>query len=162
MFISKGNLLSLRKVLWGKLWLRRWNWSCFTRKVLKGLLDGKRGMSLLLLSDGWESGLVGWRNRRTTLEKTLAADASTPDTLKARQLLALGRRESKWVLYKKVGMSLPSPLFPSPCALNLTYPSSLTFSRHYRPSPPSLRWQLSPITTYANRIRGFPNCQSNW
>jgi protein-serine/threonine kinase len=34
-------------------------------------------------------------SRRTTLEKTLAADSSTPDTLKARQLLALGRRESK-------------------------------------------------------------------
>lgn len=33
--------------------------------------------------------------RRTTLEKQLAADALTPDTLKARQLLALGRRESK-------------------------------------------------------------------
>jgi hypothetical protein len=34
-------------------------------------------------------------DRRTTLEKQLAADALTPDTLKARQLLALGRRESK-------------------------------------------------------------------
>jgi hypothetical protein len=33
--------------------------------------------------------------RRTTLEKQLAADALTPDTLKARQLLGLGRRESK-------------------------------------------------------------------
>ena len=32
---------------------------------------------------------------RTTLEKQLAADALTPDSLKARQLLALGRRESK-------------------------------------------------------------------
>jgi hypothetical protein len=34
-------------------------------------------------------------HRRTTLEKQLAADALTPDSLKARQLIALGRRESK-------------------------------------------------------------------
>lgn len=34
-------------------------------------------------------------NRRTTLEKSLGADTVTPDSLKARQLLALGRRESK-------------------------------------------------------------------
>jgi len=34
-------------------------------------------------------------SRRTTLEKQLAADGLTPDTLKTRQLLALGRRESK-------------------------------------------------------------------
>lgn len=38
-------------------------------------------------------------SRRTALEKQLAADALTPDSLKARQLINLGRRESKWVLH---------------------------------------------------------------
>jgi protein-serine/threonine kinase len=33
--------------------------------------------------------------RRTTLEKQIAADALTPDSIKARHLQALGRRESK-------------------------------------------------------------------
>lgn len=39
-------------------------------------------------------------SRRTALEKQLAADALTPDSLKARQLINLGRRESKWVFHR--------------------------------------------------------------
>lgn len=34
---------------------------------------------------------------RTTLEKQLHTDPTLPDSHKARQLLALGRRESKYV-----------------------------------------------------------------
>lgn len=33
--------------------------------------------------------------RRTTLERQLHSDQMTPESIKARQLLALGRRESK-------------------------------------------------------------------
>lgn len=39
--------------------------------------------------------------RRTTLEKQLAADHETPDHMKHRQLQALGRRESKYVLFPR-------------------------------------------------------------
>ena len=37
-------------------------------------------------------------DRRTTVEKQLAADQLTPDTVKQRQLLMLGRRESKYIV----------------------------------------------------------------
>ncbi|KAK1920995.1 putative serine/threonine-protein kinase orb6 [Papiliotrema laurentii] len=51
-------------------------------------------------------GVVGRKERRTTLEKQLAADALTPDTLKARQLVALGRRESNFLRLRRTRIGL--------------------------------------------------------
>ncbi|KAK8854506.1 hypothetical protein IAR55_003245 [Kwoniella newhampshirensis] len=51
-------------------------------------------------------GVVGRKERRTTLEKQLAADALTPDSLKARQLLALGRRESNYLRLRRTRIGL--------------------------------------------------------
>ncbi|OCF75660.1 AGC/NDR/NDR protein kinase [Kwoniella mangroviensis CBS 8886] len=51
-------------------------------------------------------GVVGRKERRTALEKQLAADALTPDTLKARQLLALGRRESNFLRLRRTRIGL--------------------------------------------------------
>lgn len=57
------------------------------------------------MSSGARSGETpagGANGSRTALEKQLTADLVTPDSLKARQLLALGRRESKCV-YQGMG-----------------------------------------------------------
>ncbi|WWC90369.1 uncharacterized protein L201_005302 [Kwoniella dendrophila CBS 6074] len=51
-------------------------------------------------------GVVGRKERRTTLEKQLAADALTPDSIKARQLLALGRRESNFLRLRRTRIGL--------------------------------------------------------
>ncbi|KAI9634344.1 putative serine/threonine-protein kinase orb6 [Dioszegia hungarica] len=51
-------------------------------------------------------GVVGRKERRTTLDKQLAAEVSTPDTLKARQLLALGRRESNYLRLRRTRIGL--------------------------------------------------------
>ncbi|GFZ52116.1 Serine/threonine-protein kinase CBK1 [Saitozyma sp. JCM 24511] len=51
-------------------------------------------------------GVVGRKERRTTLEKQLAADALTPDSLKARQLIALGRRESNFLRLRRTRIGL--------------------------------------------------------
>ncbi|WWD19359.1 hypothetical protein CI109_103818 [Kwoniella shandongensis] len=51
-------------------------------------------------------GVVGRKERRTALEKQLAADALTPDSLKARQLLALGRRESNYLRLRRTRIGL--------------------------------------------------------
>ncbi|ORY32149.1 putative serine/threonine-protein kinase orb6 [Naematelia encephala] len=51
-------------------------------------------------------GVVGRKERRTTLEKQLAADALTPDTIKARQLMALGRRESNFLRLRRTRIGL--------------------------------------------------------
>ncbi|KAK4689636.1 hypothetical protein P7C73_g467, partial [Tremellales sp. Uapishka_1] len=51
-------------------------------------------------------GVVGRKERRTTLEKQLHADALTPDSLKARQLLALGRRESNYLRLRRTRIGL--------------------------------------------------------
>ncbi|ORX38172.1 putative serine/threonine-protein kinase orb6 [Kockovaella imperatae] len=51
-------------------------------------------------------GVVGRKDRRTTLEKQLAADTLTPDSLKARQLMALGRRESNFLRLRRTRIGL--------------------------------------------------------
>lgn len=61
---------------------------------------GKRGEFLHSPGQKLESpfvrgGGLTWDPRRTALEKQVAADVMTPESLKARHLLALGRRESK-------------------------------------------------------------------
>lgn len=54
----------------------------------------------------------GITRRRTTLEKQLAADHETPDHMKHRQLQALGRRESKYVISDEL---LPRAVDQHPC-----------------------------------------------
>ncbi|GHJ84254.1 hypothetical protein NliqN6_0656 [Naganishia liquefaciens] len=51
-------------------------------------------------------GVVGRKERRTTLEKQLAADHETPDHMKHRQLQALGRRESNFLRLKRTKIGL--------------------------------------------------------
>ncbi|KIR77495.1 AGC/NDR/NDR protein kinase [Cryptococcus gattii EJB2] len=51
-------------------------------------------------------GVVGRKERRTALEKQLAADALTPDSLKARQLINLGRRESNYLRLRRTRIGL--------------------------------------------------------
>ncbi|KAJ9122169.1 hypothetical protein QFC24_004398 [Naganishia onofrii] len=51
-------------------------------------------------------GVVGRKERRTTLEKQLTADHETPDQLKHRQLQALGRRESNFLRLKRTKIGL--------------------------------------------------------
>ncbi|WVQ79757.1 hypothetical protein IAT38_001857 [Cryptococcus sp. DSM 104549] len=51
-------------------------------------------------------GVVGRKERRTQMEKQLAADALTPDSFKGRQLMALGRRESAYLRLRRTRIGL--------------------------------------------------------
>ncbi|GMK55161.1 hypothetical protein CspeluHIS016_0202170 [Cutaneotrichosporon spelunceum] len=51
-------------------------------------------------------GVVGRKERRTALEKQLHMDQMTPESLKARQLLALGRRESNFLRLRRTRIGL--------------------------------------------------------
>ncbi|WVQ74170.1 hypothetical protein IAR50_003763 [Cryptococcus sp. DSM 104548] len=51
-------------------------------------------------------GVVGRKERRTVLEKQLASDVLTPDSLKARQLINLGRRESNYLRLRRTRIGL--------------------------------------------------------
>ncbi|WOO77094.1 Serine/threonine-protein kinase CBK1 [Vanrija pseudolonga] len=51
-------------------------------------------------------GVVGRKERRTALEKQLHADTMSHDSIKARQLLALGRRESNFLRLRRTRIGL--------------------------------------------------------
>nr|ODN86247.1 AGC/NDR/NDR protein kinase [Cryptococcus depauperatus CBS 7841] len=78
--------------------------SQFSESVQGKAMSAK--MKLELFYKEAVEGVVGRKERRTALEKQLAADALTPDSLKARQLINLGRRESNFLRLRRTRIGL--------------------------------------------------------